>query len=86
MDHFLNFPSTLQPNDSDPLLHLDILLEKALSDFDVIDNGKEKVILSTIYNGFTSELAAYQFDYKTGQWVQYNKESLFPVQHLFQLS
>ncbi len=47
----------------------DILLEKALSDFDVIDNGKEKVILSTIYNGFTSELAAYQFDYKTGQWV-----------------
>ena len=40
----------------------------AIGDYTVIDNGVKKVIVTTGYEGFTSELLAYTLDNTTGIW------------------
>ena len=40
----------------------------ATSDFVMIDNLKTKELFTTVYNGYTSELAMYKFDSSTGKW------------------
>ena len=44
------------------------IISDVLGDFTVLDNGSDKMIISTVYNGFTSELAAYMFDRSVGKW------------------
>ncbi len=44
------------------------VLHANISDCTVLDDGIHKVILATVYHGYTSELAAYQFDRGTGTW------------------
>ncbi len=46
----------------------DHVIDKKLDDFVVLDDGSNKMILSTVYDGFTCELVMYQFDRTTGIW------------------
>ena len=39
-----------------------------INDCTVLDDGLHKVILTTVYQGYASELVAYQFDGTTGSW------------------
>ncbi len=39
-------------------------------DFTVADNGRDKAVVTTVYDGFQSELRAYLFDRDTGTWSE----------------
>lgn len=39
-----------------------------VSDFTLVDNGTSRAIYTTVYDGYTSELAVYSFDSSTGRW------------------
>ena len=38
--------------------------------FTVVDNGTERAVVTTVYDGYYSELCAYLFDQDTGKWSE----------------
>lgn len=66
---------TLYYNSGSELIAYDIatgvqetVLNVNINDCTVLDDGLHKVILTTVYQGYASELVAYQFDGTTGSW------------------
>ena len=46
----------------------DTVIEGITGDFTVLDNGTNKVVMTTVYDGYNSELVYYSFDRTTGLW------------------
>lgn len=46
------------------------VIENKTGDFTVADNGAKRAVVTTVYDGFQSELCAYLFDTDTGTWSE----------------
>ena len=46
----------------------DTIIQGTVGDVTVLDNGKDKAVVTTVYSGYDSELVYYSYDRTTGEW------------------